>query len=383
MSTLKAKARAQKAQAETYAKRVRRSRSLFGILSFLALVLAPTGGATFYFNTFAADQYASEFRFAVRGRQNSGGADALGMMLGAGSALASSSDSYIVVDYVHSLEMIRALEGRLDLEQIYRRPSNDSLHRYNGSAAAEDMRDYWEWMVDAEFDMSRGIITATVWSFTPEDSLKAAQEVLALIRDLVDQLSQEARQESLSYADEQVSLAAKSLRSSGLAIQEFRNRENVIDPTADVVRLNEQIALLERTIIELTTERDTQIATKGTRSASVQQLNDRIEAARRQLILVSDSIDGRLPELARIYESLRTEQEIARETYAAALRARHEAEAVATQRQVYLSVYDPPKAAQTSLYPDRPLVVLAVFVVASLLWGIFYVIALNIRDAAM
>ena len=383
MSTLKAKARAQKAQAETFAKRVRRSRSLFGILSFLALVMAPTGGAVLYFNTMAADQYASEFRFAVRGRQSSGGADTLGMMLGAGSALASSSDSYIVVDYIHSLEMIRALENRVDLREIYSRPPNDPLHRYDGSLAAEDMREYWEWMVDAQFDMSRGIITATVWSFTPEDSLKTAEQVLALVRDLVDQLSQEARQESLAYADEQVSLAAESLRASGFAIQDFRNRENVIDPTADVVRINEQIALLERTIIELTTERDTQLATKGARSASVQQLNDRIEAARRQLAQVSDSIDERLPELARVYEGLRTEQEIARETYAAALRARHEAEAVATQRQVYLSVYDPPKSAQSSLYPHRPLVVLGVFAVASLIWGIFYVIALNIRDAAM
>lgn len=383
MATLQDKAKAQKVKVNTYASRVRRSRFIYAAVTFLALVVTPTVGGAWYFTTLAVNQYATEFKFAVRGRQSSGGADTLGVLLGAGSALASSSDSYIVVDYMESLEMLSQLQERVDLRETYVRPDQDFLHRYNGSAAIEDFRDYWEFVIDTEFDLSRGIVTVTIWSFSPEDSLLIAQEVLSLTRELVNQLSADARQEALAYANEQLVVVAEDLRDTRLAIQEFRTRENVIDPTADVVRIDKQMGMLESTIIELRTELDTQIATKGEGSASAQQLRERIEAANRQLATVEDSIDEDLPELAREYESLQTDQEISRETYAAALRARHEAEAIATQRQVYLSVYDTPRLAETSLYPDRPFVIFIIGLVCFAIWGIFYVVSLNIRDAAM
>ena len=383
MSTLKDKTTAQKAQAKSFALKVRRRRYLHAAVTFALLVVAPTAASILYFNTFAADQYATEYRFAVRGRQDGGGTDTLGIMLGAGGALASSSDSFIVVDYMESLEMIRELNQRVDLNTIYAAPKADVLHRYWGDPAAEELLDYWQGMIDAEFDMSRGIVTTTIWSFSEEDSLKIAREVLTLTRELVDQLSREARQEALAYADEQVALAAEQMRQARLAIQDFRSRENVIDPTADAVRIDEQISLLERARIELTTELETKIATKGANSAATEQLRERLQATERQLMLVEDSIDEQLPLQARIYEGLQTELEIARETFAAAHRARLEAEAVATQRQVYLSVYDTPKLAQTSLYPDRPIIAIIVLSLSLVIWGIFYVVSLNIRDAAV
>ena len=383
MSTLKDKTNAQKAQARTFAKKVRRRRYLHAAISFAIVVLAPTVGSYVYLNTVAANQYATEFRFAVRGRQDGGGADTLGLMLGAGGAIATSSDSYIIVDYMESLEMIHALNERLDLHRIYTAEPGDIFHSYSGSPATEDLLDYWKWMINAEFDLSRGIIAAQIWSFSQEDSLAISREVLSLTGELVNQISREAREEALQYADEQVESAGDKLRDARVAIQDFRKRENVIDPTADAVRLNEQIGLLERALIELTTELETQVATKGENSASAEQLRERIDSTQRQLAAVEDSIDERLPELARVYEALQTDVEIARETYAAALRARLEAEAIATQRQVYLSVYDTPKLAQTSLYPNRAVLSAVILVLSFVIWGIVYVVMLNIRDAAM
>ena len=269
------------------------------------------------------------------------------------------------------------------MNAIYTRASDDVLHSYWGSPASEDLLDYWRWMAEAQFDTSRGIVTARVWSFSEEESLALARAVLELTSDLVDQLSREAREEALAYANEQVSLAADNLRAARLAIQDFRKRENVIDPTAEALRIDQQISMLENGIIQLTTELETKVATGGSRSAAAEQLRERIQSTERQLALVTDSIDEELPEQSRIYESLQTDVQIAGETYSAALRARLEAEAIATQRQVYLSVYDTPKLAETSLYPDREIISLSAFCLSLVIWGIVYVVMLNIRDAAI
>lgn len=382
MSTLQDKANAQKAAATQFTRKIRRRRYLHAAISFVLVALLPTLATSLYFYVYAQDQFATEFRFAVRGREGGGGGSALGMLLGGGGALVSSSDSYIVVDYMQSLEMIRDLQERIDLIEIYSRAPGDPLHRYDGAPAAEDFLEYWMWKVDANYDLSRAITTVTVWSFDERDSLRIAREILALATELVDQLSREARQEALAYADEQVALAAEGMRSARQAIQEFRSAENVIDPTADVLRINEQISMLESTVIELTTELETQIATQGQQSASVQQLRNRVASTQKQLSIVRDSIDEKLPQLARTYESLQTELEIERQTFAAAHRARLEAEAIATQRQVYLSVYDTPKLAQTSRYPDRFMLSALVAGFSLLVWSIVYIVILNIRDAA-
>lgn len=382
MATLKDKASAEKLQARTFAKKVRRRRYIYAAVSFFLVAVFPTAFTTWYLYTFAANQYATEFRFAVRGRQESAGGDSIGQLLGMG-ATSTGSDSFIVVDHVESLEMIQLLSDRIDMRAVYQKQPDDVFHAYWGSPAAEDLLDYWRWMANAEFDLSRGIVTAQVWSFTPEDSLEIATAVLELTRDLVDQLSRDAREEALAYANEQVASAAIQLKAARQAIQDFRKRENVIDPTAEALRIEEQISMLERGIIEMTTELETKIATSGQRSAAVAQLSERIQSTERQLAAVTDSIDEALPEQSRIYDSLQTDAEIAREVYTATLRARLEAEAIATQRQVYLSVYDTPKLAQTSLYPERWFIALSALGLSLIIWGIVYVVMLNIRDAAI
>ncbi len=367
---------------QSFAERMRRQRLISGLLSFAVAVLIPLGLMGWYLFAVAEDQYATEFNFAVRGRQDlASGGDGLGVALGGAGAIAGYADSFIVVDYMESLELVRELEKRIGLRMIYGAAEQDWFHRFDPADPVEDLRDYWEWKIYAQFDITRGIISAKVWTFDKETSLKVANEVLKLNKELVEEISREARGEALSFADGQVDAAAAKLRQSRAEVEAFRQRENVIDPTADVTRIYEQISLIEQKLIEVKSERELVMAAQGRNSARAKQLAEQIVALDATLGEVEDKIDDRLPELSREYEALQTELEIAKQTYASALDARQQAEAIATQRQVYLSVYDPPQLAESSLYPDRPWLLLYIFGALTAFWGIGYILVLNIRDA--
>ncbi|MEO1330209.1 MAG: hypothetical protein AAFW46_11135 [Pseudomonadota bacterium] len=369
-------------QLDSIAKRMQRRRLISGAVSFALAVLLPLAAMSWYLYSVAEDQYATEFNFAVRGKQDlASGGDGLGVALGGANAIAGFADSFIVVDYIESLELVRELENRIGLRRIYAKAEDDWFHNFDPALPIEDLREYWQWKVHAEFDITRGIISAKVWTFDKADSLQVAEEVLKLAKELVEAISREARNESLSFADQQVALAAAKLRDARNAVQAFRSQENVIDPTEDVKRIYEQISLIEQKLIETQAERDTVLAAQGQNSARAKQLTEQIAALRKSLGEVEDKIDERLPELSRAYEALITEREITLQTYSSALQARQQAEAIATQRQVYLSVYDPPKAAEASLYPDRPWLILYLFGALTAIWGIGYVLVLNIRDA--
>src|SRR5258707_6608298 len=71
----------------------------FSALLFIALPLLV---ASVYYGFFASDQYFSEMRFSVRGKEASS-ADALGMLAGLPTSQ-SVSDSYVVADYIKSRE---------------------------------------------------------------------------------------------------------------------------------------------------------------------------------------------------------------------------------------------------------------------------------------
>ncbi|MCI4661845.1 MAG: hypothetical protein MRY63_08515 [Neomegalonema sp.] len=372
--------KAQRQAAEDFARGVRRRRNFYGWISFALLVILPTLAGFWYYETRAANQYETTFQFAVRSNSEMVAADSLMGMLGGGSGL-TGSDSYIVVEYLKSSEMVRSLEKRVGLTEIFAKPTNDPLHALATPVPIEDLLEYWLWMSDAEYDVSKGVVEVSVWAFAPEDSLTIAQETLVLADELVNELSRIAREEALQFADRQVATAADDLRRSRQAIQDFRNAEKVFDPIADAQRIDQQITALENEKIQLTTELETRVATGGEGGAAVQQIRERIAAVERQLVVVEDSIDDEVPEQSRIYEGLQAEYQIALQTYASALSARQQAEAVATQRQVYLSVYNPPRLAEASIYPDRPYVIFMLCLTCMGIWGIVYVVMLNIRDA--
>jgi len=157
--------------------RRRRTGRRWRTMSAFLLIVMPMIAASVYYGLFASDQYVSEIRFSVRGKETQT-ADALGMLAGF-PVTQSLSDSYVVADYIKSRELLDELSLSINLRALYSRQNIDWWARFDATQPIEQLVDYWRWMANVKFDSTSSIITVGIRAFTPEDARLIAEKILS------------------------------------------------------------------------------------------------------------------------------------------------------------------------------------------------------------
>jgi capsular polysaccharide transport system permease protein len=363
------------------------------VISVLACIALPTLIAATYLLFIAADRYVSEARFAVRSSEQQT-FDALGMIAGLPSSR-TTSDSYIVVDYISSLDMLRALEGRLPLLEMYRDDSADFLSRLGTNVSQEDFVSYWKDRISVFYDSTKQTISLEVQAFQPEHAQRIATEIVDVVSNLVNELSAQARRDAVQFAASELARSELRVKSARDAVHDFRVANNELDPQLAVQSS-------QTTITELEGERSrlaSQLASVSTYLAddapSVQVMKSRIaaldgeiERIRRQVSTAPTSdpslaTSGRSAPLAdaiKEYQGLLLEQEFAEKAYTAALASLDRARIEAAREQTYLAIYAEPVVADDATYPKRWMDILMVLVVCCVAWAVGALGFLSIRD---
>jgi capsular polysaccharide transport system permease protein len=363
-----------------------RRRSRVGRFSFIIIVLLPVIAAAYYYFLVAADQYVSEFRFALRSAEPERRDPALFLQ----ESIAPSAigvDSYVVVQYLASRAIIDDLSATLDLRQMFSRSEADWPARLELPVSIEELVRYWKRQVDAFFDATNGTIVVRARAFTPQDALSLAEGILASSERLVNGLSTRARHDALRNAEDEVGRAEKRLKLALTRLREFRDKEGIIDPrkTADAT-----VALAGRVRDELV-RADTELSTlkhyMRDDAPSVRMLEARVQSlqAQRRAVEseVTDTEKTRSEALSRVmgsYEQLESERTFAENTYQHALQALDRSRINADRQQVYLATFVRPTLAEEALYPRRLQALGVVFLIAIVIWAIGGVAVQSIRD---
>jgi capsular polysaccharide transport system permease protein len=200
---------------------------LFG--SVLACIVLPTFVALLYYVFIAADRYVSEAKFAVRSNETQA-ADALGMIVGLPTSQVMS-DSYIVVDYVRSPEMVAALEQRLPLRDMYRDDTADFFSRLGFDVSREELVEYWQDRIDIYFDTTKQTISVEVQAFRPEHAQRIASEIVDIVSNLVNELSAKARRDAVEFAAKELARTELRVRGAREAVLDFRIASKQLDPS--------------------------------------------------------------------------------------------------------------------------------------------------------
>jgi len=158
------------------------------LLWFVVVVLVPTALAAGYYFLLAADQYVAEFRFALRTVEPAR-AEIGGILQGNIAPSPVGVDSYAVVQYLGSRDVIDELGKSLDLREMFSRPESDWLARLQLPVSIEELVRYWKGQVDAFYDITNGTIAVRTRAFTPDDALRLAQAILGSAEQLVNDLS--------------------------------------------------------------------------------------------------------------------------------------------------------------------------------------------------
>ena len=370
------------------ARMKRRHWGLFS--SFILLVLAPLAAAVFYLWTYAEDQYISTTGFTVR-QEESGGATELlgGLAQFAGGSTASDSD--ILYEFIQSQEMVSVVDAALDLRAHYSAPwPRDWVFALWPDATREDLDWYWHRIIGISYDSATGLIEVQAVGFDPETAQRVNQEIVRESQDRINALNDQAREDAMRYARDDLDEAITRLKLAREALTQFRTRTQIVDPAADIqarmgvmTNLQQQLAsaLIEYDLLRGTTSGNDPRLTKA--QQHIQVIRDRIVAERQAF--TSDSTDSGAvgedyPSLIAEFESLSVDREYAEETYRAALTALEVARADAARQSRYLATYIKPTLAQSSEYPNRYLLTGLVALFLLLAWSILALIYYSIRD---
>ncbi|MFM9858450.1 hypothetical protein RUR49_08175 [Pseudoxanthobacter sp. M-2] len=361
--------------------------SAFGITSFVIAVVVPTLLTALFYMFLATSQYSTVSQFAVRGPAGAAGpADMLGLF--ATTASSETADTYIILSYIHSRDLIEELDKRINLREIYDRPEADFYYRFDPTKPIEDFVDYMRTMISTEFDTFSGVVTLTVRAFRPEDAQLVAENVLAASERLVNELSRRARDDSLRESRAEVAKSEQRLRLARAMIATFRGSESEIDPAAAAAAQQGVITQLEGQATGIESQLNALRQTMSASAPPVVQLESQLAAVRKQADVERQKValerggttGTALTQRLTRYEELLTEREFAERAYVSSLASLEGARLEADRKQRYLAVFVSPRSAEEALYPQGLRWTAVVFGVCLIVWGIFSIIIAGVRD---
>lgn len=375
-----------------------RFRHVMVLFSFLAMVVGPSVVSGIYLWTIAVDQYSSSVGFSVRREDASSPTDVLiGLTNVSGS---SSSDTDILFEYLQGQKLVSELNAELDLmdrwslptdeETLWKISSRDPVFALLPNAAIEDLMKYWQRMVHVSYATGTGLIEVQVRAFSAEDAHTISNALFIKSSEMINELSDVAREDSIRYTELELREAEERLRTAREVLTRFRNVNQIVDPELD---LRSQASLLA----SLQTQKAESIIALDLLVRTVSENDPRLIQERRRLEVIEDRIEqerqslgGSATPLAEDglgfanligeYERLVVDREFAQEAYISARAAHDSALSEASRQSRYLAAYLEPTLAQSAAYPERFKLQAVLSMFLFLIWSIAVLIFYSIKD---
>jgi len=359
------------------------------MLSFLLIVAAPLLVTTGYLFTYAQDQYASNAGFTVRTEETGSATDLLGGLAGFSGANATS-DGDILFEFITSSEMVRRLNQRMDLRAHFSAPhSVDPVFSLSPDATMEDLVEHWQSVVRVSYSQSNGLIDLQVLAFDPVTAHSIAQAIVEESQDLINGLNEQARADSMRYAEADLDAAIARLRTAREALTQFRTRTQIVDPESDLQGRTGVLNNLQQQLAEALIEYDLLLEnTTNPSDPRLIQSQRRIEVIRERIRLerlnfaTEDVGSGGedYPTLMAQFEGYVVDREFAEESYRAALTALDAARTNAARQSRYLAVYIRPTLPESAEFPRRDAISALAFLFLTLGWATLALVYYSIRD---
>lgn len=366
-----------------------KKRHFFIRLSFMILVALPTALFSIYMFFIASDQYHSTVAFAIRSSNNTMATEVLGMVLDGGGE-STTSNSYIVNDYLKSQAALEEIKKSVDLEGIFSRQGSDWLFRMGKELPIEDQLNYWNSMVDVSFDSTSGVIYVDVRSFSPDDSVLIAEQIHSKSEALVNKLSAENRRKTVQFAEQNVARAEARLKAIRKQLFTYRDQTQEVSPEDNARLAAELIAELDAMVSAKEAELTTLLSYLNQDSPRIRILNQEVAALKAQVEkekkrlgsgaasspLTGNTISTRIAN----YTDLKLEEEFGNQLYLTALASLEKARQDADQKTMYLATFIPPTLSQDAQYPSRWLYSISVLLLLGGLWITCVLMYYNVRD---
>ncbi|NSY19993.1 RkpR, polysaccharide export protein [Neorhizobium sp. AL 9.2.2] len=363
-------------------------------MAFLGVVVIPTVTTGTYMAFVAADQFNSTTSFSVRSIEASQPGDLLGMFTQA-SGGSTVNDSYMLLDYVMSAELVKSADEQLNLDEIYSSRGNDFYYGLTPNRSIEEKMIYWKRMVSISFDQSSGILKLNVKAFDEKRAQELTQFIVSASERLVNTISDAAKSEVLKDAQNAVEQNESRLAGIQLNLRKFRDLMQEADPIEGAKLASQIVSTLEQQLAMSKTELSTALAQMGQTSPRVKVLRSQIASLEQQVQkergrfgsgepaksgrnydITSSDVAGRIEQ----YEKLETQRQFSERAYTAALGGLEKAQIEASSKERYMATFIKPTLPELAQYPSRFLNTALIFGFGMLIWGVMVMVYYNIRD---
>lgn len=216
---------------------------------FRYVVIIPTALSILYFGVIASDVYISESRYVVRSPKVApqGG---LGSLLSTVGITSSDDESYVIVNYMTSMDGMRYVNQSINLKDLFTSSSIDIFSRFASfywNESYERLLQYFQKHIEIGVDPVSGVSTLRVRSYTPQSAQDINQQLLEGSDSLVNRLNEQSRQDLIKFSSYEVDVAKGNLEKADLALNNFRNQKKGDDitnfiPTFQKLELERQTA---------------------------------------------------------------------------------------------------------------------------------------------
>jgi capsular polysaccharide transport system permease protein len=355
-------------------------------LWFWAIVGLPTLAAGVYFFGIASDLYLSEAKFIVRSPKQVQ-TSSIGALIQSTGLARAVDDTAVVEDFIMSRDVVRKLEQHDDLRAVFGRPEGDFVTRFPGILKRSDFEALfrrYDHFVSVETDHTSGVTALRVKAYRPEDAQTIARALLNYSEQLVNELNERARQDTLGTAEHEVDREQKEVSRIQSQLTAYRVQQKMLDPkstSTGVLELIGQMSATEATARQQLGElfknspNSPQIPLLQTRIASLVKL---IEEERAKLTGETNSVATALTE----YERLALDRELAEKALASAFTSLEAARLEAQRQQLYIETIAQPNLADYPLYPKRVVSFGMVLISCLLAYGIAWLLVISAREHA-
>jgi capsular polysaccharide transport system permease protein len=227
-----------------------------------------------------------------------------------------------------------------------------------------------------------------VQAFNPQDAYKLASLILKQVKRLTNELSEQARIDTMYYAQEELDLAENRLLEARSKIKLFRDATNSVDLSASAMAQIELLASLEKELIGIKARIEVLKESLDVDAPSIKALERKAEALEFQISEKSGGLkitgySEKMSALLADQEKLIAEKTFAETAYASALNSLESARMEASRNQRYLAIYSHPSLPEYPIFPKRILNTFYLFLGLIVFWSIVFLVALAIKDHMM
>ncbi|MBV7387556.1 capsule biosynthesis protein [Pasteurellaceae bacterium TAE3-ERU1] len=351
---------------------------------FWLTVIIPTLFSAVYFSLWASDVYVSESSFVVRSSRSQASLSGFGALLQSIGFARSQDDTFTVQAFMRSRTALADLQKVLPVRQFYTE-KGDLFSRFapfGFDTEEESFYHYFQKQESIGLDPASGIATLSIKAFSAEDAQRINKELLKQGEQLINQLNERAKRDTVKFAQQTVEEAEKNVNMSAQALREYRVKNGIFDVKSQSELMLTLISKLQDELIAIQTQLD-QVRSITPNNPQVKTLKSREASIKREIAQQMQSVlggDGSIVNQTAEYQRLMLDNTLAQQQLTSALTSLQSAKNEAERQQLYLEVISQPSKPDLALLPQRLYNILSTLIIGLILYGVLSLLIASIRE---